>query len=153
LYTGRWLERETGDYFYRARYYGPEVGRFLSKDPISFDGRDYNLYRYVRNDPVSYFDPIGLMLFGPNGLMKKALCYALYVGCITVCNACNASSKTAPMDKIKCKQICDDILRSCLGGTGGSGEGGLGQVIKIYPPEPTYKPFLNSPTFTSNKLL
>jgi RHS repeat-associated protein len=60
LYTGRWLERETGDYFYRARYYGPEEGRFLSEDPIGFLSGDYNLYRYVRNQSIKLSDPLGL---------------------------------------------------------------------------------------------
>lgn len=58
-YTSRELEPETGDYFYRARYYDPKVGRFLSEDPIHFAGGDYNLYRYVENQPVVLRDPSG----------------------------------------------------------------------------------------------
>jgi RHS repeat-associated protein len=58
-YTGRWLEPETGDYFYRARYYDSGVGRFLKRDPIGFESKDYNFYRYVRNDSIMYFDPLG----------------------------------------------------------------------------------------------
>ena len=38
---------ETGMYFYRARYYDPKVGRFVTKDPIGFAGGDVNLYDYV----------------------------------------------------------------------------------------------------------
>src|SRR6266404_2978415 len=37
-YTARELDSETGLYFYRARYYDPNVGRFLSEDPSDFDG-------------------------------------------------------------------------------------------------------------------
>lgn len=58
-YTSRELEPETGDYFYRARYYDPKVGRFLSEDPIHFSGGDYNLYRYVKSQPVVHVDPSG----------------------------------------------------------------------------------------------
>ena len=36
-----------------------ENGRWTSKDPIGFEGEDVNLYRYVENDPNSYFDPDG----------------------------------------------------------------------------------------------
>jgi RHS repeat-associated protein len=47
-------------YFYRARYYDPRAGRFLTKDPIGFAGGDVNLYRYVRNNPINRVDPFGL---------------------------------------------------------------------------------------------
>ncbi len=33
--------------------------KLLSKDPILFGGGDVNLYRYVQNEPVNYFDPTG----------------------------------------------------------------------------------------------
>jgi RHS repeat-associated protein len=59
-YTGRWIEPETGDYFYRARYYDSSVGRFLKKDPIGFKSKDYNLYRYVGNDSIKHIDSWGL---------------------------------------------------------------------------------------------
>ena len=35
-YTGREWDPETGLYYYRARYYDPKVGRFISEDPIGF---------------------------------------------------------------------------------------------------------------------
>ena len=35
------------------------MGRYLSEDPIGFDGLDENLYRYVGNNPVNYVDPYG----------------------------------------------------------------------------------------------
>jgi RHS repeat-associated protein len=49
----------TGLYFYRARYYDPTTGRFLSEDPIRFAGGT-NLYRYSDGDPVDETDPFGL---------------------------------------------------------------------------------------------
>ncbi len=49
---------ETGLYYYRARYYDPTVGRFISEDPIGFGG-GINFYAYVRNDPVILTDPLG----------------------------------------------------------------------------------------------
>jgi RHS repeat-associated protein len=50
----------TGLYFNRARYYDPSWGRFISQDPIGFAGGDVNLYQYVRANPISASDPIGL---------------------------------------------------------------------------------------------
>jgi RHS repeat-associated protein len=46
-------------YYYRARYYDPELQRFLSLDPIGFSSGDFNFYRYVGNDPVNLMDPDG----------------------------------------------------------------------------------------------
>ena len=46
-----------------ARDYNARVGRWTSKDPIRFNGGDANLYGYVLQDPVNYFDPEGLAPF------------------------------------------------------------------------------------------
>ena len=51
-----------GLYYYRARYYDPSIGRFISSDPIEFGAGDFNFYRYVGNDPVNWVDPSGLIL-------------------------------------------------------------------------------------------
>lgn len=58
-YTGRERDADTGLYNYRARWYDPQAGRFLSEDPIGFAGRDINLYAYVGNNPLSFNDPSG----------------------------------------------------------------------------------------------
>jgi len=57
-YTARDLDSETGLYYYRARYYDAAIARFLSEDPIQFDG-GINFYPYVRNNPVILTDPLG----------------------------------------------------------------------------------------------
>ncbi len=57
-YTAR--EMDDDDlYYYRARYYDPSIGRFLSEDPIGFAAGDFNFYRYVLNNPKNYLDPSG----------------------------------------------------------------------------------------------
>jgi RHS repeat-associated protein len=58
-YTGREWEPELGLYYYRARYYDPEAGRFLSRDPAGFAAGDENLYAYVFGDPLNWVDPSG----------------------------------------------------------------------------------------------
>jgi RHS repeat-associated protein len=59
IFTGQRFDPETGLYFYRARYYHAALGRFLGRDPIGYKGEDFNLYRYVHNDPTNALDPSG----------------------------------------------------------------------------------------------
>src|ERR1700694_5360007 len=58
-YTARESDTETGLYYYRARYYDPGAGRFLTEDPVHF-GAGVNFYEYGRNSPVLLRDPRGL---------------------------------------------------------------------------------------------
>jgi RHS repeat-associated protein len=58
-YAGRELDRETGLYLMRARYYDPGMARFISEDPIGLDG-GINVYVFAGNDPVNARDPSGL---------------------------------------------------------------------------------------------
>lgn len=56
--TARESDTETGLYYYRARYYDPSTGRFVSEDPIAFKG-GINFYRYVGNNSTNRIDPFG----------------------------------------------------------------------------------------------
>ena len=58
-YTGRENDG-TGLYYYRARYYSPELQRFISEDPIGLRGGK-NKYVYVYNRPTMFIDPTGLL--------------------------------------------------------------------------------------------
>ncbi|HEV8265796.1 MAG TPA: RHS repeat-associated core domain-containing protein [Gemmatimonadales bacterium] len=58
-FAARQYDSETGLYYVRARYYDPQVGRFISEDPIGLAG-GINAYSYTRNDPVNQIDPSGL---------------------------------------------------------------------------------------------
>jgi RHS repeat-associated protein len=61
-FTGREFDNSLGLYYYRARYYSPELGRFLQEDPIAYTAQDANLYRYVFNQPAEHTDPSGRIL-------------------------------------------------------------------------------------------
>jgi RHS repeat-associated protein len=74
-YTGREWDADAGLYYYRARWYDPQMGRFISEDPIGLEG-GINLYAYVQNNPLSFRDPTGLLQdprVGPGGKTKGDL--------------------------------------------------------------------------------
>jgi RHS repeat-associated protein len=58
-YTGRMFDESTGLQNNLNRWYDPTTGRWLSQDPIGFNGGDANLYRYCENSPTNYIDPSG----------------------------------------------------------------------------------------------
>ena len=57
-YTGREFDPETGLLFYRARYFDPVEGRFITEDPVGFSGGN-DFYSYVNNSPLNLIDPSG----------------------------------------------------------------------------------------------
>ena len=59
LFQGREYSTSTGLYNFRARWYAPTIGRWLSKDPIGLEG-GLNLYVFVENNPINLKDPGGL---------------------------------------------------------------------------------------------
>ena len=63
-YTGR-EDDGTGLFYYRARYYMPSCGRFISEDPIGWASGQTNDYAYVGGDPLAFTDPMGLICSGP----------------------------------------------------------------------------------------
>jgi RHS repeat-associated protein len=70
-FTGKELD-STGLYFYSARYYDPEIGRFVTPDTIvqaPYDPQSLNRYAYCRNNPVKYVDPSGHWFWAFLGLI------------------------------------------------------------------------------------
>jgi RHS repeat-associated protein len=103
-YTGQaWLS-DLGEYYYKARVYDPELGRFLQPDPIGYADSP-NLYNYVLGDPLNNRDPLGLE--------------TLQV-CHTVLASAGGSPLGNPMTLCSYYNITDNYLR---GGPNGPGEG------------------------------
>ena len=77
LYAGRRYDAETGLYYVRARYYDPDLGRFLSRDPLGY-AAGANLYLYAGGNPAVHTDPDGEFVFALAALALAAA--AVYAG-------------------------------------------------------------------------
>lgn len=79
-FTGRRFDVETALYYYRARQYRTDVGRFMQTDPVGYEA-DPNMYIYVGNDPQNQTDPLGLASTycvwqtGPLGNTVRGQCF------------------------------------------------------------------------------
>jgi RHS repeat-associated protein len=63
-FSTKYYDMETGLYYYGYRYYSTNLGRWISRDPIEEEG-GLNLYAFVLNDPLNYFDLLGLQQPAP----------------------------------------------------------------------------------------
>ena len=74
LYQGEQFDSDLGLYYLRARYYNPQTGRFLSRDPEDGDYTDpktLHKYLYANGDPVNGIDPMGREDFDEFQFLKK----------------------------------------------------------------------------------
>jgi RHS repeat-associated protein len=62
LYTGRERELLSELLYYRARWYDPQQGRFITEDPIELQSGEFNFYIYTSNNPINFIDPRGLQI-------------------------------------------------------------------------------------------
>ena len=65
MYAGQQYDGWSEQYYLRARYYNPKLGRFMQEAPYLGDG--LNLYAYCANNPVKYYDPSGYVKLCPDG--------------------------------------------------------------------------------------
>ena len=102
-FPGQYFDEETGLHYNRFRYYDPEVGRYVSADPIGQVG-GANLYAYVFNDPTNKFDSLGLQ---DELTLVSALGGAAEAACR---NKLKNSSCCSPGSE---PGICEDAIRLC----------------------------------------
>ena len=104
-YPGQYWDAETGLHYNDRRYYDPETGRYLSSDPIGFEG-GINLYAYAAAAPGRYTDPTGEFI--PCLLIN-------YARCNVMCNAESALGDAfMNCGEVNWAQNAKDCLKSCL---------------------------------------
>lgn len=74
LFNGKELDRDTGLYYYGARYYDPKTALWLNTDPLAEKYPNVSPYTYTLNNPIKYIDPDGrdIIIYykSSNGKMK-----------------------------------------------------------------------------------
>lgn len=104
-YPGQYWDAETGLHYNDRRYYDPETGRYLSSDPLGFEG-GINLYAYAAAAPGRYTDPTGEFI--PCLLIN-------YARCNVMCNAESALGDAfMNCGEVNWAQNAKDCLKSCL---------------------------------------
>ncbi|MDP2605719.1 MAG: RHS repeat-associated core domain-containing protein [Deltaproteobacteria bacterium] len=72
---GQYYDEETGLHYALMRYYNPELGRYLTMDPMRTDGGSLNFYTYCDGDPLNRYDPTG-------GFIIPAILIAAAIGAV-----------------------------------------------------------------------
>lgn len=73
--AGQYFDEETGLHYALMRYYNPELGRYLTMDPMRTEGGSLNFYTYCDGDPLNRYDPTG-------GLIIPAILIAAAIGAV-----------------------------------------------------------------------
>ncbi len=125
-----------------ARYYSPEIGRWISRDPIEEEG-GWNLYAMIGNNTVNWWDLLGLD-GGGLGVTREALgleptakqakdakLYKDYSEALDKClKDCEERYKDCPCKIEKCKKGCPDAALDWARGQINSGDEGTAEILE-----------------------
>jgi RHS repeat-associated protein len=109
-YTAPEFDSETSLCYYRARYYDPSPGRFISEDPIRFKG-GINFYEYTLSNPVNLSDPTGLV---PNAGVGPEGCSYYDKRCANKCAPDDYSCRAASCCRSFGNSPKANCTRACL---------------------------------------
>jgi RHS repeat-associated protein len=102
-YTGREWDQTIGLYHFRARWMSGLTGRFLTRDPIGFEGSKWDLYSFLENRALIGRDPSGLCGTQNDDLIKK--CMTEFRDCLDASvrerNRCKSQAATEARDFIR----------------------------------------------------
>ncbi len=116
------MDDPSGLEFMRNRFYDSDTGRFISQDPIGFEGGSLNLYQYARNNPIEAIDPNGdfgiftvtiLIGIGAGVAFAAGVGAAVYPTAIAIRDRANTSTPTFDLratHKIDDQEISKDTF-------------------------------------------
>lgn len=146
-YTGQESDDSTRLYYYGARYYDPQIGRFVSADRTvqhPFDPQDMNRYSYARNNPIKFYDPTGL------GWFKKLIAAIIGITVGTVVTIVTGNLVLGFSAGVAAYRASEAYLNGAsVRGTATAGVNGFGEGLAIIN-DPTKVGSLIGPPTTSH---
>ena len=131
-FTNREYDEESGMMYYRARFYSPDIGRFIQEDPepgrVGTPITLLSKYIYTGNNPIAYIDPSGRS-FLSNVLAIGLTIAALYFTGGLIAGAASGAVSTLGITNVFAGQIVGGLVGSMLGGAIGGIAGGIGSQI------------------------
>ncbi len=100
-FAGGLRDLDTGLVRFGARDYDPSVGRWTSKDPIRFQGKQINFYVYASNDPINTRDP--------SGNISQTCVNQITQNCQAACEAAAASHCVPGIGVSACTELCLEV--------------------------------------------
>jgi len=107
------MDERNGLLYMRARYYDPEIGRFINKDPSGLSG-GVNLFTYASNNPINWSDATGLQPYGNQTFDRRQMCrntcsrrYMVPEGCENEPTFFKGGSRA---EFEKCVQNCEGLV-------------------------------------------
>jgi RHS repeat-associated protein len=137
-FTGKEYDSDTGLYYYNARWYDSDLGRFISEDPV-MDPNNPNLYTYCANNPLKNIDPTGYSSEGSESSdssagnsIGSAISNAISAICGAISNAVSAISQAISSAVSSIAQginsavssVCNALSNAWSSITGNKGERG-----------------------------
>lgn len=128
-FVGNELDDSSGLYYFGARYYNPETGRFMSADQFEPGGPElsaasYNLYSYSENNPITYNDPSGEFVEIIIAIVIGAVIGA-YIGAAAV----NGTMNPLNWDWTSGKTYLGLAAGAAIGGVGGAVSAGTAAAL------------------------
>ncbi len=125
-YRGYYFDSDTGLYYLKARYYDPEIGRWINADDTANLGVDgsilsYNLFTYCLNNPVNRFDVDGNWSM-PNWL--KVTVGAVAIAGLAVATVCTGGAAAVVCGAALSGAIAGGASGAVMGAIGGGISGG-----------------------------
>ncbi|WP_342316920.1 RHS repeat-associated core domain-containing protein [Lysobacter sp. FW306-1B-D06B] len=110
-FPGQYFDAETSLHYNQRRYYEAEVGRYITEDPIGFDGGP-NFYAYTGHSPTNRIDPTGeAFMLVPIGWNAARAAAGRYATCLVECAVVDGVSD---LINNPCDIDVTDCLKDCL---------------------------------------
>ena len=124
-FTGKFLDENTGLYYFNARWYDPSSGRFITEDPAK---DDRNWLVYCGNNPLKYIDPYGLFYYTKDGQQHSNSDYSEAAGNVSKVPSIQNLNRYTPFDSFFTRINTFDLINKNKNLNKNSGEKDISKI-------------------------